>query len=368
MKQTILLIDDKQEFLEPLAKELRRRLGEQVDVQAWMPRPDDQPIKPIEKFESLLDTFDVRLVVTDYDLTEQGQLGFFGATVVDWCQNREIPVGDFSRGNVSSLAKEPNLFELRVPVGSNEEAAEYVATVYNGFCAIREAIDSDDALLKQRSPAAALAAMLDAKDMESQFSQYGIRYGSANSALIDRFSESTPENVKPERKDKARLLAYIMGHLLVNAVLRFPGPIMSAEGLAAYLAIDRSEEDKYLAMFEPARYCGPFAALSKYYWTRGVDDVLAQSDNRVPEETEFESPGEYNRTRVELALGATLARSPKCKRCGGKNGGFLCPFTHRAVCQRPDCSVVSNVWIPAGARLSRFERDFYEEWAPILGM
>jgi hypothetical protein len=366
MKRTILLIDDKEEFLGALVTELKKRVGEDAEIQSWVPRKSDVPV---ETFNKLLDGSDVQLVVTDYDLTEQGQLGFFGATVVDWCQNRGIPVGDFSRGHASSLATEPNLFELRVPVESNEAAADYVATVYRGFTAIRDAIDNSDTLLQQRSPAAALAVMLGAKGMESQFSQYGIRYGGANSSLIDRFAETAPEDIKPEPKKKTALLSYIMGHLLLNSVLRFPGPIMSKAALAAYLAVDPSEHDKYSPLFKKALYLGPFAGLDSYYWTNLVDEVLGQFDDKVPEESEFESTGEQNRTLVEIALeGVKLTRSPLCPRCEGKNGGFLCPFTGRAVCQRPDCSVVSNVWIPAGARLSRFERGFYDEWAPILGM
>lgn len=365
MTRAILLIDDKEDFLGELEAELKSRLSDEALILTWVPRKAD---RPTEHFESLLNENDIRLVVTDYDLTEQGQLGFFGATVVDWCQIRGIPVGDFSRGNASSLAQEPNLFELRVPVESNDAAADYVAAVFRGFTAIRDAIDANDTLLSQRSPAAALALMLGAKGLESQFSQYGIRYGGANSALIDRFSETAPEDVKPVKEKKAALLTYIMGHLLRNAVLRFPGPIMTGEALAAYLAVDRVDEPRYLAAFDSARYTGPFSELDAYYWTRKVDEVLSTYDSRVGENDEFVSTGAYNRARIEAGLGLKLTLSSSCKRCGGVEGGFLCPFTHRTVCQRPDCSVVSNVWIPAGARLSRFERDFYDEWAPILGM
>lgn len=157
MTRTILLIDDKEDFLGELEAELKSRLKDEALLLTWVPRKADLPS---QRFEQLLNDNDIRLVVTDYDLTEQGQLGFFGATVVDWCQNRGIPVGDFSRGNASSLAQEPNLFELRVPVESNDAAADYVAAVFRGFTAIRQAIDADDTLLSQRSPAAALALML----------------------------------------------------------------------------------------------------------------------------------------------------------------------------------------------------------------
>lgn len=365
MTRTILLIDDNEEFLGELETELKSRLKEVALIVTWVPRKDDFPS---QTFEKLLDDNDIRLVVTDYDLTKQGQLGFFGATVVDWCQNRGIPVGDFSRGNASSLAQEPNLFELRVPVDSNDAAADYVAAVFRGFTGIRDAIDANDTLLSQRSPAAALALLLGAKGLESQFSQYGIRYGGANSALIDRVSETAPEHLKPAKEKKAALLAYIMGHLLRNAVLRFPGPILTGEALAAYLAVDQAVESRYLPAFASARYVGPFAELDDYYWTRQVDEVLSGYDDKVPENDQFASTGSYNRARIEAGLGVKLTLSTACGRCDGTEGGFLCPFTHRTVCQRPDCSVVSNVWIPAGARLSRFERDFYDEWAPILGM
>lgn len=365
MTCAILIIDDKEDFLCELEAELKSRLNDESQILTWVPRKADLPI---ERFERLLNENDIRLVVTDYDLTEQGQLGFFGATVVDWCQIRGIPVGDFSRGNASSLAQEPNLFELRVPVESNDAAANYVAAVFRGFTAIRDAIDADESLLSQRSPAAALALMLGAKGLEGQFSQYGIRYGGANSALIDRFSETAPEHLKPPREKKAALLTYIMGHLLRNAVLRFPGPIMTGEALAAYLAVDRADEPKYLETFASTRYTGPFSELDSYYWTRKVDEVLSTFDSLVSEEDQFVSTGAYNRARLEAGLETKLARSTDCTRCGGLEGGFLCPFTRRTVCQRSDCSVVSNVWIPAGARLSRFERDFYDEWAPILGM
>ena len=132
--------------------------------------------------------------------------------------------------------------------------------------------------------------------------------------------------------------------------------------------MDKIDESKYLEAFDSAAYEGPFAELDRYYWTTQIEEVLSAHDDKVPQDEEFSSTGAYNRARIEAALGVKLAQCEKCKRCNGTEGGFLCPFTRRSVCERADCSVVSNVWIPAGARLSRFERDFYDEWAPILGM
>lgn len=364
MRPAILLIDDQDSYVKPLAHQLREQLGAAAHVEAWVPDKGD---KPIEKFDELLHLHDVRLVVTDYDLTG-GQLGFFGSSVVDWCQNKAIPVGDFSRGHPGSLPQEPNMFELRVPIESNDAAANYVSAVFRGFTAIRSAIDETPELMRQRSPAAVLAVLLGQKRLESQFAQYGIRYGGANSALVDRFAATASPLIKPEPERVASLLTYITGHLLANAILRFPGPILDEQALAAYLAVNINEASKYKELFATAEYKGPFSEMKQFHWTHLVDEVLGRYDDQIGDEENFKTTGSLNRRRLEIALNTTLARPTECERCKGEEGGFYCPFTKRPVCQRSDCSVVSNVWIPAGARLARFERDFYDEWAPILGM
>lgn len=364
MTAAILLIDDQDQYVTPLAAALRERLGDSGEVVSWIPEKADLPL---ERFDELLKRHDVRLVVTDYDLT-QGQLGFFGSSVVDWCQKRAIPVGDFSRGHASSLAEEPNMFELRVPIDSDTATVNYIADVFLGFKAIRDAIDSTPDLLHKRSPAAVVATLLREPRLESQFAQYGIRYGGANSALFDSVASTASPTVSPSQERVSGLLTYIAGHLLLNAVLRFPGPIIDDEALCAYLAIDLHEASKFYELFMEASYSGPFGALKSFRWTHIVDQILADSDVQIGDEENFNSPGAHNRRRLEIALGVVLEKPKACERCHGEDGGFFCPFTRRPVCQRADCSVVSNAWIPAGARLSRFEKDFYEEWSPILGM
>ena len=365
MTATILLIDDQEKYVTPLADALRQRLGDAGQVVVWVPGNADDPL---EHFDKLLTSHDVRLVVTDYDLT-QGQLGFFGSSVVDWCQKKAIPVGDFSRGHASSLAEEPNMFELRVPLGPDAATVTYISAVFLGFKTIRDAIDNTPEVLKQRSPAAVIAAILGVQRLESQFAQYSIRYGGANSALNDSVTSTASAAVVPNRDQVASLLTYITGHLLVNAILRFPGPLMDEQALCAYLAVDPTELPKFRQRFETAAYRGPFAGMKSFLWTHAVDDILAGGDDGISDDENFNSTGAHNRRRLEILLGDKLARHKQCEeRCHGEEGGFLCPFTKRPVCQRADCSVVSNAWIPTGARLARFEKGFYDEWSPILGM
>ncbi|MFZ6776994.1 hypothetical protein ACO0LD_09165 [Undibacterium sp. Ji83W] len=360
---SILLIDDNQTLLKELEDELRAELtNDEVEIKTWVPSKDDDPS---QKFQELV-TDETILVVTDYDLTRQGQTGLFGSSIVGWCQQKYIPVGDFSRGNPGNLPKEPNLFELRVP--TNENAAHFVASVFKGFRDIRQAIANKPSVLEtRRSPAALLAELLNVRELESQFSQYAVRVGATNASILEKVMSTAPENKSPTEQDKKTLLGYIAGHLLLNAVLRYPGPILSLRALSAYIATDETDKEKLQTFFEATKYDGPFSGLEDYFWLSKVDDLLDQESSKLDEKFSASTQGELNRAILEKSLDVVLTRHD-CKRCDGLAGGFLCPFTSRTVCQRSDCSIGASSWIPQGARLSRIERDFYDEWAPILGI
>jgi len=359
---SILLVDDDDKALEELRTALMAIFSreEQVDVRTWVPRKGDIPKS---HFDSLVDD-GTTLVITDYDLTRQGLTGLFGSSVVSWCQLRAIPIGDFSRNNASELPTEPNLFEFRVPT-KPDETASFVAAVYRGFRKIRVALEQrPDLVDKKKSPAAILAGLLNAPQEESQFALYTIRYGSVNAALIDQVN---PGAQKKSRPKKEALLTYMVGHLLLNSILRFSGPIVSMRGLAAYLGIDDSERETIEKEFREASYSGPFSELGPYFWLAKVNDLVEGLVKALPPGLEVETHGELHRRALERKYKREFKR-PTCDRCNGLNGGFFCPFTRRTVCQRSDCSVGSNSWIPPGARLCRIERDFYDELAPILGL
>lgn len=356
--RSILLIDDKPEAVEELAGSLRSVLSsDAVEIRDWIPTKEDLDARAA--FEERLDP-ETTLVITDSDLTSQGQTGLFGASVVAWCQQRNIPVGDYSR-KPDALPKAPELFELRVspdPV----EATAFIAAVFKGFRDIGDQLKVDDELLQMRSPAAVLAKLLGQPEIESQLALYAVRIGAASGALMDLLVEHAPPTVQ----DKRRLLTYIAGHLLLN-VLRFPGPILKLDALKAYVASKESDAAYVLDLFASAQYSGPFADLDRYFWLSGIDAILDKLLTALPPETQTETSGELYRLALEKALKRDLGRHD-CPRCQGRNGGFYCPFTTRTVCQLPECSVGSNSWIPQGAKVCRIERDFFDEWSPILGL
>ena len=359
---SILIIDDDESLLGTLHAELADVLGTNApDIREWSPKAEDGPAEGM--FQSKIDDGTV-LVVTDYDLTSRGERGLFGPSIVDWCQTRTIPVGDYSRQH-TGLPKEPNLFELRVPMNAGK-AAPFIASTYRGFKRIHDEITEKPELTAERSLAVILAELLGRPGLQGEFALYISWLSSSNSGLIETLRAAAPPASAPSNAQKASLLAYVLGHVLLNAILKYPGPLLSDEALCAYLAIGTDQIDPVAPLFEVALYDGPFSEMGRFFWREAIDPVLDELGSDLAGQ-EFETFGELNRTVVEKRLGTTLERF-NCARCEGKNGGFYCPFTRRPVCARDDCSIGASSWIPQGAQLCRIEHDFYEEWAPLLGL
>ena len=352
----VLIVDDNRVQLDSLAKRLAERLSD-CTICIW--RPTDNDYSLAELFSEQLENRTV-LVVTDYDLTTAVK-GFFGHSIVAWCQSQRIPVGEYSRVNEAALPREPNLFELRVPT-EEQEAVNYIVCICKGFLDLREKIEEKWQTLGEGGNLAwMLSRLLGRSSLEGQFAAYMHRLGAANSALLD-----TSRDAKPDASAKRNLLVYVLGHVIENSILRFPGPILTDKVLCAYLTTGSEELENVRKFFEGARYEGPFSNGRHLYWREDVDRIL---DGISAEENaeEVESLGDYNRQVVENEMGRELA-SHDCERCQGKKGGFWCPFTYRATCESEDCSFPASGWIPSGAQLCRIERDFYDEWSPILGL
>ena len=361
-KPSILLVDDDKQNLDDLGHSLEKLLEDDAAVIRWYPSVDEGSLA--DAFASRLDDATI-LVITDYDLTTSVN-GLFGHSIVGWCQNRSIPVGDFSR-NFDALPSEPNLFELRVPT-DQREATDFIANTFRGFHKIRRWLeDHPEALSEHRSLAGVLAAILNNPQSESQFAAYTTKLGASNSALLQKLKDfaGSPDSA-PDDSNKTQFLTYVLGHVLSNAILRYPGPILSAQVLCAYLATAPHESESLIPLFRGAKYEGPFSEGIPLFWRDEVDSILDEMAASISEE-QFESFGDFNRKAAEAELGRRLSPH-SCSRCEGLKGGYWCPFTVRPVCERGDCSVPASSWIPSGAQISRIERDFHDEWAPILGL
>ena len=357
----ILLIDDDEDKLESLARKVRGKV-EAADVRTWYPNDNEDPSK--EFAQNVSDG--TVLVVTDYDLTTAIK-GLFGHSVVGWCRNQFIPVGDFSRGRREALSTEPDLFKFRVP-HVEAEAVSYINRMFEGFRQIREGIETNPELLSGgRSPAQVLAKLLGRHDLESELGPYLSEPGLFNSSLLDTLKRSDQGSSGVSENEKTKLLTYILGHVLVNAVLKYPGPILAEEPLCAYLATSYEDIERVVPLFKSASYKGPFDCGERLFWRDKVDEVVEGLAKQVEvDDSGYDSLGDYRRAVVKKALGGSIAEH-MCDRCQGVKGGFWCPFMKRAVCERGDCSSTASSWVPSGAYACRVERDFYDEWSPILG-
>lgn len=355
----IVLIDDDKRLLDRLRAAVANRLPD-VSIATWRPvRKDDAEMA----FKEHVGDGGTVLVATDLDLTAGGLRGFFGATIVRWCQELAIPVGDFSRRTPQHYPR-TELFELRIP-SSDEEGAKYISAVYNGFTELEAAILELDLDPATTSPSKYLAHAVQRPHLESDFALFMARPGHGGTAVATRIKGSQTATSISERPLKTAII-YTLGHYLANVITRFAGPLLSLDALCAYVGTGAAEGEELAEMFDAARYEGPFSGLDKLFWRETVDKGLEDLFGSVSDSAD--DVGAFHRAAVESALGRALA-THECDRddCGGTRGGFYCPFTDRTVCVRSDCSVAGSSWIPSGATSSRVEREHHDELAPFLG-
>ena len=358
----IVLIDDEQ----PLLEELRARLStamasDDVEIVVWAPSHADSD--PDTKLSELA-VPGTALVITDYNLTKHGMRGLEGSAVQSWCLRKLIPVGEFSRGHSSELPGESTLFSMRVP-DSTADAVNFIVAVYRGFRLIRSKLRAGT--WTSHTISTITADILGRIDYEPALSLYFSRLSSSNEAIRDHLIESRNPGAQSNR-DMVDILSYVIGHVLLNLILAYPGPILSRTLLSAYLAISESEADELVGRAQIPKYEGPFSEIEHFVWRHDVDSALEHALEEGGQLGPFDVE-RYNRHAAQTIL----ARTPsihECSRngCAGELGGYWCPFTKRTVCYREDCSRAAPAWIPEGADLCRVEAEFFEEFLPLLGL
>ena len=259
---------------------------------------------------------------------------------------------------------EADLFELRIPP-DDKKGAEYIAALYHGFTKLETTISALDLDPGTTSLAKYLACAVQRPHLESDFALYMARLGHGGMSVATRIIGSQSSKSIRERLPEAAI-SYTLGHYLANVITRFAGPLLGIDALCAYVGTGTDEGAELAEMFDAASYEGPFSGLDQLFWRESVDEILEKLFVSVTDPPD--DIGAFHGAAIETAIGRRLVVH-ECPRdgCGGKRGGFHCPFTNRPVCVRSDCSVAGSGWIPSGATSSRVERDYHDEWAPLLG-
>jgi hypothetical protein len=308
-KLRLVLIDDDAGQLADLEQSIRAE-PEAADFELVSWKPDRDTADVAATFAKLVEP-GATLVVTDYDLTRYGPTGFFGVSIVAWCQQRAIPVSDFSRGTPAALPTDSNLFEFRIPTTARE-AAPFIVAIASGFHAIRREIEGNQDLLSSPSPANMLADLLGRPEAVSSFALYDVQIG-ANTGLVQLLREDK----SIERRQAVAI--YILGDLLFNSILRFPGPILDRRALCAYFACADAAAPHILDQFQSAVYSGPFQSLGPFFWHSDVDD-LVETWASVSELTYTGNSASYRRSLLEEVLGGQPLDRFVCPRCAGEQG------------------------------------------------
>ena len=352
----ILVIGDNSRNLHQLNLELNKLLGPQgINIITWNLVNIDR--NPAQLVKNYLKNNPV-LVVTDYDLSSDGLTGFYEPTIVSWCKSQLIPVGEYSQKNKFGYIEHPNLFDIRVP-SNDKDAPTQIASIAEGFISIRKFIQTNRELFKSKlSLSEIISLLLEREHLDYEFFWYIESMDMVSNNILLFMNGSK----KVSSKKIQVATAYLIGHLLLNSILKFPGPIISEDALCSYLSISTNELSKLAQVFDKAKYNGPFCSIGRFYWREDIDQIVMKNGEDLQED--YEGVGDYFQAVIKK-LGINC-KPFSCDQCGGKNGGYYCPYTQKTVCDLKSCSVSSSAWIPRGADICRIERKFFDNWTPLL--
>ena len=360
-KNHILIIDDKldhsKKMSEMLKKEYNLKAGE-IDV--WDPKSGHND--PFKAIEAKLDEGPT-LVICDFDLTEKsGIRGLFGPLISKMCHSRLIPVGEYTRKDIFKIPTTTNLFNISIDRDNCTAAAEIVA-VYRGFKTINKLVADDAQSISQDlSYSNVLARILGREYLYYEFSKYMDSFERVNEFLI-QYLENKENFGNDLELAKNRVISYVIGHVLLNTVLRYPGPILSEQILCSYLSISKKEKVWLKNNFQKAIYHGPFSEMGTYYWLEIVDNIIDKNSKDIGNVSYV---GAFNQAVVKNMKKDIKLHKCKRSKTECQKGGYYCPFTKQTVCEHENCSVISTGWIPIGANICRVEREYFDTWQPIL--
>ena len=332
----LMLVDDEVEPLEALQKELLVAFaGRDAEIRVWIPQPQD---KTQDKYQEIVQARP-DFVVTDEDLSVGGPAGLEGASVVSACKAEAIPVGNFTRQPDEELP-EPRFYDFRFPDEAPAKA-RYIADFLFGTFDLGRMIRADPSLHNGEGPAAVLATLMGRPEMAPYFSLYASKDGASN-VLPGRLAR-----IYGKEEAKNLLAISLLSHMTYNAIMRYPGPIIDAVALCAYLAIGFQDYEGVKKFFEDSAYGGPFTSSGRHYWHPDVEKTLLTLSEEMDLPDDL-SDDVFRRGVIARLIGREPARHA-CKRCGGVNGGYICPYTRVTVCTRRDCSAATSDFVPTGS-------------------
>lgn len=350
----IILFEDNKEKGEMLRGIIDAALGKNGDALLFQPAAEGSEEGTYEN-RLQRELSDARyqgtsLIVADLDLSgSEGYTGMSEATVRVVANGLNIPECSYARGDSRAAVLEQNQegreFVIAVSLkGGEEQFASQVVSIAHGFDEIEQRLDEAGRTRSKNSPGSLLATILQKPEYADKISLYA-------SGDQNRLAKILGMMESPEEFE--RRLKCLLGYWLWDSVLRYPGVVVNAVAASSYLNIlaEAFEQDGSIqALFQQARYAGPFADAKEALWWRGMlDDMIADSD--AVDGRDFAS----RRLKKEIP-------QSKCCEDPSKPAGYYCMLARKPVSLENSKGGLS--WFPRGADLARISKSKYEELGP----
>ncbi|HYV35185.1 MAG TPA: hypothetical protein VE988_05745 [Gemmataceae bacterium] len=350
----LVLFEDTNEQAQSLIAALKAKLHQNDSVQHFIPAGEDERIYDQRLIEALAaDPYrDATLVIADRDLSKTPMFrGLSEPTVRRATAKLGIPECCYARSAIESdlivAAEQPEAcIAVSIQQGLDGCASQIIA-VAKGFVEITERLGSEMDATGKKSPGRTLAGLMGKPEYADKIALYA----SGDQNRLTAVLEARGHGLEEQR----RRLACLLGYWLWDSVLRFPGVIVDEVAASSYLNIDAAEfhnDVSIKALFESARYLGPFAGAKGDLWWRGVLDEIVASE---------ESP--HGQDFASKKLGRTIGQS-KCCVDSTQAAGYYCMLSQKPVSLKN--SKPGLPWFPRGADLARVSTPKFEELGPWL--
>jgi hypothetical protein len=292
------------------------------------------------------------LVVADHDLSKSQEYDFGGLSVnsvAAACRRLAIPVCSYSRrpelqDDYTRRGRwEEGHIVLRLSEGEDEFARKAVAAA-RGFAELAVGLAGVNVESKS-SPSKLLTGLLEKPEYSNKMGLYAVGDQNRLPEILVKIKES---------QDRAKRISHFLGYWLWDSLLRYPGLFVNEVAAASHLNIETENfrRPEVQAIFEPARYRGPFADVTPQWWRGMLDDIVSKegcADGLELVQGKVDQGINYCPCSVDSSIPA----------------GYYCIISHQPV------SLVNSKgglsWFPRGADLTRVSNRIFEEYEPWLG-
>jgi len=350
-KPVILLFEDTEDNANRLQEYLRAVSG-RFNVQIFSAQDLDSDDSFVERLGAELKHYErILLIVSDMDLSKTNRFkGLTDAVVFRVAHELGIPTAFYSTALEGAEGRRlDQAGDGRILLGSNnyEQIAHRIAVLADGFQAINQSMleIASSPVSDRPKTGASLVARLIGRDSTTDRIDL---YLSGDQRIAAEILSSPKDSILARQST-------IFGTWIYDSLMRYPGVLLNSVSAASYLnvSLDDFSKAEILAVFDPARYDGPFTDFeAPLYWREVLDGMLAEND--AEDGLELLSHRGINASRCQCSVDPTL------------DAGYYCMVNEAPVSYEKSIGNIST--FPPGADLARLSEPVFDELSPWLSV